>query len=507
MILNSKPINERPSDKVLNHGQKKIDDLYDQFILKEAEAFADTVQSDFKKDIDAKAPTNEKFKIFNNYNDFGRDDAFFTNGSFSIRNLDPSLSLSDRFDNDSHFSMAKNPLKLYSYFDDMAPDVDFRYTNDLYYGLKLQGKTPYDIAIDNAIGDNNPTSRGIAQLSDPTFEAETFADNFISSQTNSPSRPSSATSIQSSPIQSNPNTNLINALEEARKTGSSKNSKAGSGKNSNAGSRRNSGSIPDLTGSSLVTKMEELEKEGITIQPAKKTIKEIASNRNILPLQVAVERVEKFGNNPIRANAFNKWRQHTESMRGQPTAKQIKEAQIKEAQSKEAQSTPPKKETVPKAPEPPTKDNSKDIKMSIFQSAEAQSLSYDQKKTMITNALRDLKGAFEKGGEKPIGAEGAIQFAKYNLTINGNSKWTTVKTMLQAQISKTEEMIRKGGRREETEIDAIFKPALGGGKKNQGSTKISSNVLFDDKVNGMGFENPTPDRSRATSKASEAKKA
>jgi len=186
MILNLKPnsiINPSPSDKILLQGKKKVDQLYDQYVLKEAEAFADTAHSNFNKEIDAKIPTGEKFKIYDNFNDFGRDSSILTNASFSIgRNPDTSLLLTDRFatDNDKHFSIAGNPLKLHSFFDDMAPEVDFRYTNDLYYGLKLQGKTPYDIALYNATGDDNATSRGIRQLQgDPTSDAEEFVENFL----------------------------------------------------------------------------------------------------------------------------------------------------------------------------------------------------------------------------------------------------------------------------------------------------------------------------------------
>ena len=191
MILNTKIINQVPSDKVLYQGKTKSDQLFDQYILKEAKAFADTNQSNFMADLDAKLHTNEKFKMYDKFNDFDRNSTFLTNASFSIRNPDTSLLLADRYsDDNAHFSIAKNPIKLYSFFDDMAPVVDYRHTNDLYYGLRLQGKTPQDIALSNAIygdtGDHNnldPTTRGIRQLGgDPSVEAEVFVENFMSSQ-------------------------------------------------------------------------------------------------------------------------------------------------------------------------------------------------------------------------------------------------------------------------------------------------------------------------------------
>jgi hypothetical protein len=69
----------------------------------------------------------------------------------------------------------------------------------------------------------------------------------------------------------------------------------------------------------------------------------------------------------------------------------------------------------------------------------------------------------------------------------------------EGQKSKVDELVDKGGRR--TEMDKIFEPVLGA--RGGGKTKISSNVLFDDTVNGMGFEAPTPEQSRAASKASD----
>ena len=220
MILNTKTIDQVPSDKVLFQGKSKSDQLFDQYILKEAKAFADTNQSNFMADLEAKIH-NEKFKMYDKFNDFDRNGTFLTNASFSIRNPDTSLLLADRYsDDNAHFSIANNPIKLYSFFDDMAPVVDYRHTNDLYYGLKLQGKTPQDIALSNAIygdtGDHNnldPTTRGIRQLGgDPSVEAEVFVENFMSSQKNSPS-----TSVHSSPrsqpssAKSSPVKNTINA--------------------------------------------------------------------------------------------------------------------------------------------------------------------------------------------------------------------------------------------------------------------------------------------------------
>ena len=118
-----------------------------------------------------------------------------------------------------------------------------------------------------------------------------------------------------------------------------------------------------------------------------------------------------------------------------------------------------------------------------------------------------MKNEFETQADSQIGVEGAKRFLEYGLTINGNSKWSTVKGLLESQLSKVEELINKGGRRTDQDIDKIFEPVLAAKKGGGGKTKISSNVLFDDKVNSMGFEPPTPEQSRAPSKASGAKKA
>ena len=91
MILNTKTIDQVPSDKVLFQGKSKSDQLFDQYILKEAKAFADTNQSNFMADLEAKIH-NEKFKMYDKFNDFDRNGTFLTNASFSIRNPDTSAS-------------------------------------------------------------------------------------------------------------------------------------------------------------------------------------------------------------------------------------------------------------------------------------------------------------------------------------------------------------------------------------------------------------------------------
>jgi len=219
MILNiNNPVNQVPSDKMLYQGKTKSDQLYDQFVLKEVQNFSGTgSNSNFMADLEAKLPTNEKFKIYDKVNDFDRNNTFLTNASFSIRNADTSLLLADRFsDDNTHFAIAKNPIKLFSFFDDMAPEVDYRHTNDLYYGLRLQGKTPQDIALNNAIGDNNPTSRGIRQLGgEPTLEEEqaaAFAESFVaenSSAKSSPIKSNPSSALKPSPEKESPEKNII----------------------------------------------------------------------------------------------------------------------------------------------------------------------------------------------------------------------------------------------------------------------------------------------------------
>ena len=77
MILNTKTLDQVPSDKVLYQGKTKSDQLFDQYILKEAKEFADTNQSNFMADLEAKIHTNEKFKVYDKFNDFDRNSTFF----------------------------------------------------------------------------------------------------------------------------------------------------------------------------------------------------------------------------------------------------------------------------------------------------------------------------------------------------------------------------------------------------------------------------------------------
>jgi hypothetical protein len=330
--------------------------------------------------------------------------------------------------------------------------------------------------------------------------------------------------------------------------------------NSKPPSRRNSDSALDLTGSKVVGQMEQLEKDGISIEPAKmrkgtEIFKNIKNRKdkaktNIKALQTYASEVgrnsltkkelenEKRENKDMNHHDKSRHSNKDRTLQNEALNKlnrvyndhkpdtkssfvrfkeQIQKHKEQVPNFKSAKENPPPKETAStpkkgdkkqqeaKQPEAPKKDATK---LNLFASSTAQSFTASQKNQAINGALNGLKKEFETQSESLIGAEGAKRFLEYGLTVNGNSKWSTVKGLLVGQLSKegqkskVDELIDKGGRK--NEMDKIFEPVLGA--KGGGKTKISQNVLFDDKVNSMGFEPPTPEQSRAPSKTSGAKR-
>jgi hypothetical protein len=365
-------------------------------------------------------------------------------------------------------------------------------------------------------------------------------------------------------VSKNPNTNLINALGPYEsKPGSGR----GSGNNSKAPSRKNSDSAIDLTGSKVAGQMEELErnydKNNINIEPAKRTLKSVFKDikerkdnkyENLKNLQIfakhmganslrrkeennvrrekkdmnyedklrhknmdrliqnqALNKLHKVHQNNAVKSTFLRYKEQIQKHKEQiPNFKypgKVENPPAKEnppPPKETAAATPQKEKKQQEAKQPDAPSKKEGSKSNLFASATAQSYSPAQRIQAINSALTGLKKEFDTQADSQIGVKGAERFLEYGLTINGNSKWSTVKKLLESLSKSTEDLINKGGRKM-GEIDKIFQPVLGG-KKGQEKTKISQNVLFDDKINTMGFEPPTPEQSRAPSKASGAKK-
>jgi len=231
MILNSKPPNELPTD--FQQDRKYKDKLFEQYITKDAEQFADKQNTDFLSSLNDRAPkATSLYKPSGYMGDFDRTKSLIFNDRFSLQNASSNLLFGDKIANNGLFPVAKD-FKYGSFFDDRAPKVDYRFTNDLYYGLRLEGKTEQDFILSNArlqaqgIGGDirqlDPTTRGILQLKgelDANYLADNFTDSFIktnfgssktssaqSSKVSSPTKLSTPSSKASSP--STPTANII----------------------------------------------------------------------------------------------------------------------------------------------------------------------------------------------------------------------------------------------------------------------------------------------------------
>ena len=475
---------------------------------KERGKFMDTPDTNFQPSLDVMLPETKKFPYANKVSDFGLND-MISDKKFRFGNVDNHMLLGEQLPEERSFKFSSGIKGINDHFDSMAPNKDYRYTDPQFYEYKLKGMTQQKIAETNwrVQGDDSITNPDDL---DGYARAVAYAEEYRKSRqarTSVPMERSDSAPMERSDsgVSGNPNTKLINALVpyESKPT-SSKNSP----NNSKAPSRRNSDSGLDLTGSKVVDQMEQLEKGGISIEPAK------MKKRDPILVNQTLNKLHNVHQNHSMKSSFARWKTHTNEQRERNTmsAEEKKSpgkiqapketASAPKQAPKETASTPKKdKKQDAKQPEPPKKEA---IKINLFASSTAQSFTASQKNQAINGALNGLKKEFETQPESLIGADGAKRFLEYGLTVNGHCKWITVKGLLEGQLSKVEDLISKGGRKKETEMDEIFKPVLGA--RGGGKTKISSNVLFDDKVNSMGFEAPTPEQSRAPSKTSGAKK-
>jgi hypothetical protein len=411
------------------------------------------------------------------------------------------MLLGEQLPDDRPFKVSVGIKGINDYFDSMAPNKDYRYTDSQFYEYKLKDMTQQKIA------EANWRVQGDTTTNPDDLDGYARAIAYAQEYKRSKEAKSSPPSVQSSPERNTintaaggggggggsarkPNINLIQALNEASESNSSS-------------SRRNSGEINDLM-NDMIGKIE--------IQSARRSSK----NENIVdPKDAAVRSMQKVHNkandfhnsrDTLEKKGFLQWKEQTQKHKDQfPDYKKSESIKQDKAKINVTIDTPSKKKDKKKdetIPEPPKKPASTTT-LSLFTSPASQSFTSQQKMDAITNALTGLKNEFKNGGDTIIGAENARKFDKYHLTVSGNSKWSTAKKLLETQFSRVEELITKGGRN--TVMDDIFQPVLAG-KKNQGQTKIASNVLFDDKVNSMGFEAPTPNPSRASSKVSDATK-
>ena len=517
--------------KSIWRGEKMREKLVGQFD-KERGKFMDTPDTKFQPSLDQKLPETKRFRFADKVSDFGLND-MISDKKFRFGNVDNHMLLGEQLPEDRPFKFSTGIKGVNDHFDSMAPNKDYRYTDPQFYEYKLKGMTLQKVAETNwrVQGDSTTNPDDL----DGYARAVAYAEEYRKSRQAKSSAPVERSDRA-------PNTNLINALEtyESKPT-----SAKVSPNNSKPSSRRNSDSALDLTGSKVVGQMEQLEKGGINIEPAKMKnttkLKETFQNiknrkdktrKNINALKTyaselgknslirketenerkenddklrlskkrneALNKLHNVHQNHPMKSSFARWKTHTkEESEKKKMSVEDKKSPGKIQAPQETASTPKKdnKKQETKQPEPPSKKDA--TKLNLFSNSTAQSYTPSQRNQAINSALKGLKNEFETQADSQIGAEGAKRFLEYGLTVNGNSKWSTVKGLLEGQLSKVEDLISKGGRR--TEIDKIFEPVLGA--KGGGKTKIAQTVLFDDKVN-MGFEPPTPEQSRASSKTS-----
>ena len=532
-------------------GSKMKEKLVGQYD-KEKNNFLDTPDTNFQPSLDVMLPETKKFPYANKVSDFGLNDKI-SDKKFRFESVNNNILLGEQLPDDRPFKFSLGIKGVNDHFDSMAPNKDYRYTDPQFYQYRLNGMTQQKIIESrwrNPVGSEvNPEDL------DATARAVAYAEQYRKSKLPKVSAP--VEGREYAPVErsdsgsGNPNTNLINALKPYQSNpASAKNSP----NNSKPSSRRNSDSALDLTGSKVVDQMEQLEKGGINIEPAKmrkgteifKNIKnrKDKTKKNINALQTYASEVgrnsltkkeienERRENKDMNHHDKNRHNNKDRTLQNEALNKlnrvyndhkpdkkssfvrfkeQIQKHKEQVPNFKPANQNPPPKETAStpkkgdkkqeaKQPEAPSKKEPS--KLNLFASATAQSFTPSQRNQAINSALKGLQNEFKTQAESLIGAKGAERFLEYGLTVNGNSKWSTAKTLLEGQLSKVEELINKGGRK--NEMDKIFEPVLGA--KGGGKAKISSNVLFDDKVNSMGFEPPTPEQSRALSKVSDGKK-
>jgi len=505
--------------KSLWRGDKMKEKLVGQFD-KEKDKFMNKPDTKFQPSLDQKLPETKKFAYAKQVSDFGLND-MISDKKFRFENVNNNILLGEQLPDDRPFKFSLGIKGINDHFDSMAPNKDYRYTDPQFYEYKLKDMTQQKIA------ETNWRVQGDTITNPDDLDGYARAIAYAQEYRRSKEAKSSPPSVQSSPerntinaaaggggIARKPNTNLMQALEEA---------KLDSKPSSRVSSRRNSGEIDDMTGSNVVNQMENLEKGGIVIEPPKRTSKDIFQNiknrkdtakKNI---KFLAEKAKDIGENSLERKRTNTAR--NQSIGLQKASKlvndkqqlrsgfqQLKEQiqkhkeQLPNYKKSESVSTPTAQKTNIHPPNPPEKTNphpdpkpdaKKSVPLTLFSSTTAQSLTPAQKLHNITKALSDFKADFEKGGSSQIGATDAKKFSKYDITINGNSHWNTAKTLLIAQAEKL------GGKK--NEIEEIFAPVLKG--------KAKQSLSFDDKTKGgFGFEPPTPEQSRASSKVSDATK-
>ena len=523
MILNSHIKSELPTDFQLD--KKKRDELFDKFITKEADHFANKLHTNFMSDLDDKVPKKTALFQSGTISDYDRLNSFIFKDKFPIRGTNSNLFLDDRGIDKDKFKRAKG-FKLYSFFDDMHPEVDYRHTNDLYYGLKLEGKTPQDFVLNNAslkngqdIRNLDPTTRGILQLrdqQDPTYIANNFTDSFI--QNNLGSTTNSVTSSVHSSVHSSKNNSKVpSPVNSARKENTAlidalkfqdDNSDASPNKSSKPPSRRNSDVEDVLNGAAK--QLEHRQKQDETGKGLIK-IGQAAKSHPYSKLYNA----ERIGYNALSKFQLKKGFQHwseqiregkkqEENERKEQNQKTLNEGIEKERErrrkaesanpdgnkEKSAPKTPKsskeaKEEKEEKKPEKPTKQNS-------------------QTEYTPDQQLEVIKTIYDLYGEKfytdnQIGDEAAKMIRDYT-TINArkDSKWNNIRIILEGQQNALEKLTKtRIGRpkKEEKKSLADVKELFNGGARASKAAAGGGKVNFKDQ-SGLGFEQLTPANSK-----------
>ena len=248
-------------------GSKMKEKLVGQYD-KEKNNFLDTPDTNFQPSLDVMLPETKKFPYANKVSDFGLNDKI-SDKKFRFENVNNNILLGEQLPDDRPFKFSLGIKGVNDHFDSMAPNKDYRYTDPQFYQYRLNGMTQQkkiESRWRNPVGSEvNPEDL------DATARAVAYAEQYRNSREQArkfvpAERSDSPPETVFRGVSGNTNTNLINALQPYQsKPASEKNSP----NNSKPSSRRNSDSALDLTGSKVVDQMEQLEKGGISIEPAK----------------------------------------------------------------------------------------------------------------------------------------------------------------------------------------------------------------------------------------------
>ena len=437
---------------------------------KEKDKFMNKPDTKFQPSIDQRLPETKKFAYANQVSDFGLND-MISDKKFRFENVNNSILLGEQLPDDRPFKISLGIKGINDHFDSMAPNKDYRYTDPQFYEYKLKDMTQQKIAETNwrVQGDTTTNPDDL----DGYARAIAYATEYKRSKEAKSSPPSVQSSQQSSPEKN-------------------------SNQSSRVGSRRNSGDVVDLTGSNLVNKMEELERGGIKIDPPKTSSRgsnhsSKKSSSNNSPRRLDLDEHMKM---PSFAN------QMTERIKQSLLQDEEMERSLM-SKNDSNEETPKKKKQESIPPEQPSKQK-KDSTLNIWSSSGALALTTAQKIKNISDALKDLDANFKSGKETQIGSGNVPKFLKYHITINGNSKWSTAKSLLESQFKK----LNNGSTATTAttdDISTIFASLKG--KQQSTPNKKQRSLSFDDTTGGnLEFEKPTPQGTRANSRASEAKK-